>query len=196
MKAVVYLDTSILSLLGEYERRGAMRLPGREADASALIVLWRRDDLDFVSSPKAGQELSRNRARDSQVADLGVFDNLRHVVASIPRFVLHPRILVHRAAWSSVDQPGGPIHVISPPPFVSPTWQSLLDLRVFHSDDAEHVYHAMHARCDYFLTVDYKTILDPVTRNRDAVSTLCGALEFASPTQLLANCNRSTRQLG
>lgn len=55
--------------------------------------------------------------------------------------------------------------------------------KVFDKDDAEHIYHAIKARCDYFLTLDRKTILK---RAKKHVGQLNGLnIKFVSPGELI-----------
>ncbi len=61
---------------------------------------------------------------------------------------------------------------------------------IFDRDDAEHVFSAVKSNCDYFLTLDRKTILDRVPTNRDALARVCGGLRFVSPSELLAEVER------
>lgn len=58
--------------------------------------------------------------------------------------------------------------------------------RVFELDDAEHIFQAVKAKCDYFLTLDRSTIIDRVHSNRDFLARICPNMEIVDPGSLLA----------
>ncbi len=52
---------------------------------------------------------------------------------------------------------------------------------IFDDDDAEHILHALMAKCDYFVTFDKKTILNRAAKYHNEVQKLFDTLRLASP---------------
>jgi hypothetical protein len=67
--------------------------------------------------------------------------------------------------------------------WTDPIYQALK--AVFDPADAAHIAHAVHSNCEYFLTLDQKTILDRVKKHAAAVKDACGGLRFVTPEQLV-----------
>ena len=59
--------------------------------------------------------------------------------------------------------------------------------KIFKNGDEVHIYNAIKADCKYFLTLDYKTILDTIKKDRVLVEIkeICSDLEFVDPKKLL-----------
>ena len=52
---------------------------------------------------------------------------------------------------------------------------------IFDDDDAEHIVHALRAKCDYFMTLDQKTILHRAMDHAEEVASICGQMLLLSP---------------
>ena len=159
----VYLDTSVVSRTWD--------LKIKEPDANALAQLAERDDLHFVTSYKTLGEI------------LNTLDPKRRAML---RFVvgLMDKVRVRLLQYSGMIG-GAPIGAtMIGAGSTDPLLQQLQTL--FDRDDAEHIALAVRDGCDFFVTLDARTILGPVKANRDAVSKMCGALEFVSPKDLVA----------
>ncbi|GAB4273925.1 MAG: hypothetical protein Kow00111_27650 [Thermincola ferriacetica] len=57
--------------------------------------------------------------------------------------------------------------------------------QVFDIHDAEHIFQAVKGKCDYFLTLDYKTILNRVTSHQNQLAIICKEMKFVDPVKLL-----------
>lgn len=59
--------------------------------------------------------------------------------------------------------------------------------KIFKNGDEVHIYNAIKADCKYFLTLDYKTILDTIKKDRilAEIKEICSDLEFVDPKKLL-----------
>jgi hypothetical protein len=58
----------------------------------------------------------------------------------------------------------------------------LADLKtIFDPDDAIHIFQAVQSRCDLFLTLDVRTVINRVTNNQQRVAQLCPGLRFGDP---------------
>jgi len=57
--------------------------------------------------------------------------------------------------------------------------------QIFTEADAEHIFQAVKANCEFFLTVDYKTILKKVEQNRKRIENICPGTKFVDPPRLL-----------
>jgi hypothetical protein len=55
------------------------------------------------------------------------------------------------------------------------------ELNAIFDDDAEHIFQAVMANCDYFITFDKKTILKRVSRNKHELQKICGTMRLVSP---------------
>ena len=56
---------------------------------------------------------------------------------------------------------------------------------IFEKDDAEHIFQAIKSECDYFLTVDYSTILNRVEINKKILHDISPRTQIVDPIQLL-----------
>jgi len=56
---------------------------------------------------------------------------------------------------------------------------------IFDDDDAEHIFQAVRARCDYFITFDKKTILNRASKSQNEVQKICGTMRSVSPKDAL-----------
>jgi hypothetical protein len=146
------------------------------ADAYAALAALRRSGLiQFVTSEKSYQEVRRATNQNTSAV-------LQFLVSAFDEVA--PQTI--RLSGTIGGAPLG-----STP--LGGDWTDLLyeQLKsIFDSDDAEHIVHAVRADCDYFLTLDVKTILKRVSASQDAVAAACGKLKFVSPEDLVADLMR------
>jgi len=59
--------------------------------------------------------------------------------------------------------------------------------KIFKNGDEVHIYNAMKADCKYFLTSDYRTILNKIKKCevKEEMKEICPNLEFVDPEELL-----------
>lgn len=60
--------------------------------------------------------------------------------------------------------------------------------------DVNHVFQAVRSNCDYFLTLDHRTILHNAREHRGDLNEICPDLEFVSPSKLLHAVRRNERE--
>lgn len=171
---VVYLDTNILSRVTD------LNIP--EETAIAYRRLADIPGLSLVTSAKTKQEMERtpNGVRASMLVFLfGLF-------AKVP----------WRAAEYGGAINGAPLNMCA----LNGSWMhpALSELRaIFDEDDATHIFQAFQAGCQYFLTLDEKTILSRARQHHAALSSICPQLQFRSPIELVEEllplaCDRTT----
>jgi predicted nucleic acid-binding protein len=159
----VYLDVSILSRIPD--------LRVTEGTANALQAISRSGHYKFVTSQKSLQEILRteNAKRNAMLQFL---------------FMLLEQVEFHTVYYSGCIG-GAPIGAT---PIGGDGEDSLFTglKGYFEPDDADHIVQAIRGKCDFFLTLDQKTILDRVVTHHEEISKLCGTLAFVSPEQLCA----------
>jgi len=166
----VYLDTSIIS-----------RIPDPTVPvvvAEALRKLVRFGALNFVTSEKARSEILQT-TDTTRGAMLEFAAAAYRKVRSVPVY--------YNGAIG-----GAPINATP----IAGDWKHPLYgelTQIFDPDDAEHIVHAIQAKCDYFLTLDRKTILSRVAGRPADVRRICGALRFVSPQELVSILERERR---
>jgi predicted nucleic acid-binding protein len=137
--------------------------------ASDLLEILAKPDLKFVTSRKA-------------------LDEVRKTPDPIKRLRLECSVALVEKKTSQVGFPSPQVY--GGMLYGGFLWQSsplLCQLQnVFDPADAEHVFHAIRAKCRYFLTLDKKTILKRVRRKPSVLKPLCGDLEFCSPAEMVA----------
>lgn len=57
--------------------------------------------------------------------------------------------------------------------------------KIFKKKDINHIFNAIKDNCDFFLTLDYKSILKKTENNRGFIQKTCPNLKFADPKTLL-----------
>ena len=64
--------------------------------------------------------------------------------------------------------------------------------QIFSTSDAEHIFQATKSNCNFFLTLDYLTILKRVSTNNQQLKTICPNLSFVDAVTLLDNLKKSS----
>jgi hypothetical protein len=173
----VYIETSVLSRLTDYQRSGHMRL--RKAEVDALEQLAQRPELAFVTSSKTLEEFLKAADREHRIALQFLYSFLDKVQVEAYSFLPGA---VFRALPGGR---GGSIHVAGPAWVSNPLLARIAS--VFDLDDAEHIYQAIRGSCAFLLTVDFETILDRVDSQPDVVRAFCGNMTIVSPVRLLSS---------
>jgi hypothetical protein len=168
MPIKVYIDTNVIG-----HSKGCLKdddIPALEAIAKS-----KRDEVSFVISDTVEREVGATT--DDALRALLVF-----VARLSERVEVQPHQFPVRSAsffnsgqlqainWTGVRIGQAPLYA---------------DLRKhFSAVDAEHIFRAITSGCDYFLTLDYRTILDHVEKNQFAIDELCGVLRIVGPSRL------------
>lgn len=161
-KITVYLDTNIISRVPD------LRIS--EEDACALSNLAETGLVRFVTSQKTKQEILRtsNRKKNSLLQFLHA---LMMQVETVPVYY----------SGAIGDAPVGATPVAGD--WIDPVYSQFRD--IFDIDDAEHIVHALKANCDYFMTLDDKTILKPAKCDNEKIKAICGNMALLSPVDVL-----------
>ncbi len=160
---LVYLDTNILSRIPDPQ------VP--EQTAHALAKLTRLGGIKFVTSDKSKQEILKtpNQQRNS------LLQFLHALINKVPLYTVHYSGALGMAPLNATPVGGD---------WTDPTYAKLT--RIFEPDDAEHIVQALRAGCDYFMTLDVKTILNRVRANLAEVQEISGPMRFVAPEELVS----------
>jgi predicted nucleic acid-binding protein len=158
----VYLDTNVVSRLVDL-RISADR-------ARAYEILSNLPDVRFVTSEKAREEVRRATGQQKTAV-------LQLLVSFLDK--VQTSTLEHSGAYGEGAYGEGPYGG----GWTDPVYQTLRV--IFDPADAAHITHAVRSKCDYFLTLDQRTILDRVEQSETAVKEACGSLRFVTPEQLV-----------
>ena len=169
-ETTVYLDTNIIS-----------RIPDLQVDedtASALAKLAGMGMIRFVTSQKTKQEILKtpNPHRNSL---------LQFLHALIEKIRTTP--VYYSGAIGAAPLGATPIGG----DWTDPSYARLK--RIFDNDDAEHIVQALRANCDYFMTLDDKTILSRVKKHAVEVSSICGQMFLLSPEDVVKAIEENRR---
>lgn len=162
-KRTIYLDTNILSELHESDMA--------ESIALALARLVEIEGINFVTSIKTKAEILRtpDKVKNAKLQIFYAFINktpIRRIYISHGGAIGTGAIGADALGGGGWDEPD-PLYV-------------QLET-IFEEDDAHHIFQAVVGNCDYFMTLDEKTILRRVARHLDDIQKLCGAMKFVSP---------------
>jgi len=163
-KISIYLDTSIVSRIRDYGRLD-------DAAAQALEKLSEfSHQIHYVTSDTLTNEVARTKDPRTRGALL--------LFAAI----------IDKVPWEVPEHPGGwggaPFGVM---PWGAAGWTHPLYAglsEIFDRLDAHHLFLAVRAECDYFLTLDRKTIIERATAEQTRVSELCGKTTIVDPQEL------------
>ena len=158
----VYLDTSIISRLTD--------LNLSEDAALAYQLLAENQAVHLVTSSKTKQEFDKA----SNVVRNRALMVLYTLFSKIPHRIGEVSGCYGSAPYGRTRYGGG---------WVDPILQGLRG--IFEPDDAQHIFLAAKDECDYFLTLDKKTILSRVRANQPKIASLCGGMQFVSPEEML-----------
>lgn len=169
----VYIDTNIISRIIDQQVSDDI--------AAAYEQLAEAIDIEWLTSEVTDQEL-RNTTNKKKRAMLRAARRIAEKVKYIDlhtggRFILGGATLGEVAVGALTED--------------HPLYIKLK--QIFDPADAAHITQAVLSKCDYFLTLDKKTILSRVAQNSTVVGSLCGKLCFGDPIALCAIMERPFR---
>ncbi len=162
VRKTIYLDTNILSRIPD--------LKLSEESALAYEKLSQRDDIEFVTSAKTQQEINMTPNK----SQASVLNFLYSLFRKTPMRVSEYSGVYGDAPFGCTTFGGG---------WTDPLFRQLKD--IFEKDDAEHIFQATKSKCNYFLTLDKKSILNRVNSKLDKLNEICPNLVFTSPELIL-----------
>ena len=166
----VYLDANILSRITDYPRTGLS-----EDEKRAIGQVADVDKIDFVTSRKALDEFQRSSDPDRRELLKLVY----RLMSKIPSTELFEASLYGEALYGRASYGGSPDDLY-------------VQLKAFFDeDDAQHIFQAIKGHCDYFLTLDAKTILKRVRAQEKEVAALAGGMRFGTPAQIASELGLS-----
>lgn len=163
----VYIDTCIFSRL--------LDLRIKKKELIALELMTQNSSIEFMTSEKTLEEFL-NTKDDKRRLSLKILFRLINKVqshnTSYEEPALFGNIMFGEAPW------GGSVTRYNP------IFEKLET--IFDKDDADHIFQAISNDCDYFITLDKKTILSKVDQNEDFIKEFT-RLQIVSPVQLNNN---------
>lgn len=159
----VYVDTCLLS--------GIVNKDISKRELKSIEVLCDSKDVELCTSKKTLDEFLKAKDYKQRVA----FKLLYKIITKIPSENL---IIQGSATWGSV-------------PWGAATWGDGCSSenkifaklkKLFKPDDAEHIFQAVNAKCDYFLTLDNRTIL--LKNNKYELAKIAPGTKLVSPNGL------------
>ena len=158
----VYLDTNIFSRITD--------LKISSQAANAYRALADRQDIKLVTSPKTIQEIKQAPNKDRA----SVLHFIYSLFEKVPLQASEYSASISTASIGSTPIAGG---------WTDPLYSELK--KIFDPDDAEHIFQAAKSLCDYFLTLDKKSILNRVENNQEKLAELCPSLVFVHPEVII-----------
>jgi hypothetical protein len=165
-KLRAYLDTNILSRITD------LRISQKTINAYGKLSEF--EFIDFVTSDKTKREFGETR--NSNKASILSF--LYKIIDKIP-----PTNITHFGGGGYASSAFGGTAYGGGVSVEDPLFKNLKN--VFDQDDAEHIFHAIKASCNYFLTLDKKTILNRAKLQTKQLKTSCLKIVFCSPEKLV-----------
>ena len=145
-----------------------MRVSQKTAQAFERLAII--EGIKFVTSAKSREEILRT----SNPQKNSVLQFLYALIQKIPLHIVNYGAATGSAPTGATATGGD---------WIEPIYEELK--QIFDSDDAEHIFQALQASCDYFMTLDRETILNRVYANSTEVKRICGKMEFVSPEDLV-----------
>ena len=168
----VYLDTNILSRISD------LRISKKTAHALERLAII--EGIRFVTSAKSREEILRT----SNPHKNSVLQFLYALIQKIPL-----QIINYGAATGSGPTGAFP----TGGDWTEPIYEELN--QIFDPDDAEHIFQALQASCDYFMTLDRETILRRASGNPTEVKRICGKMEIVSPEDLVLAIEKNRKTI-
>lgn len=158
----VYLDTNLISRI----RDG--RVTARDALALEQLSEFSRH-IHYVTSDRLTNEVARTRDPRTR----GVLLLLAATLEKVPWEIANLSGCIGGAPIGAVSDGGGWTH---------PIYAGLF--KIFDEADAHHIFLAVQGGCDYFLTIDRRTIIDRLSSHTNRVAELCGRTKIVEPSEL------------
>jgi len=162
----IYIDTCIFSRLLD------LKITNNELEALNLVSDIEK--LEFITSEKTLEEFL-NTKDDKRRKALRVLFRLVTKVKNIHLTQTEPA-LWGTIMWGEAPWGGGVTRE-------KPLFKKLKN--IFDADDSNHIFQAINNECDYFLTLDRKTILSRIKPNKNELATIT-KMQFVSPLELYA----------
>ena len=144
-----------------------------EEQQKALDKICDYDCIDFVTSPVTLEEFNKTPQAHVRVA-LKVFYKLINKIPNV-------NFIKFEGGWSFPWK-----YPINFGTAVKDELYKKLK-KIFQKKDVLHIYNAIKGNCNYFLTLDYNTILDKLKNDKvvNELKEICPNLEFVNPKILL-----------
>ena len=165
----IYMDTCIISRIADQNIE--------PKEAKALRELGDLDNVRLLTSKKLTEEIQKapyETTRELLLFVAGQFGKVPYIEITIPTH------------WPWGSPPWGQL------PWGTGRWgrgqvDSVYDglRKLFEPDDTDHIFQATKNNCDYFMTLDDRTILKRVKAHKDELSLLCPKLKFGTPSEIL-----------
>lgn len=167
----IYLDTCTLSFL--YKKDVDIK------QAEALLSIIKNKDLEIVTSAMTKVEIDNAQNDYDRVVLNILYEMVGKVYAIPPKIPYSGRI--GETPWGV---PLGSSGYITDAIYVT--------LEPFFKDknDVAQIYYAVKTKCDYFLTVDKKTILKPYEKNRSVFDELIKPTKIVDPLTLVVQLKK------
>lgn len=173
---MIYVDTSILSRLTDYQRKGSTHMS--QDDAEALEWLADQRNLHLVTSPKLSYEIAKTSDK-LQRTSLKWAAKLLEEMEAVPEAAPRAQVIMGGLVGG---RRGGSSRMVGPASITDPVRTALGE--IFDTDDADHIFQAVKSGAHFFLTTDVKTIIGRASSKRPAVTAACGEMKFVSPADL------------
>ncbi len=160
----VYIDTCVV--------RETYKGTINDKDFQALTELTEIDFITFIVSDVMKEELGQIKD-DKQRASLAV---LYKIFRKCKRYATEYSVMpgaYSRTPYGRRSSAHDPLYI------------SVKKIFTQKDKDPEHIFQAIKNECDYYLTVDYKTILKKAETHEEELTSLFPNIKFVSPSSLL-----------
>ena len=164
MKIKVYLDTCIVSEV--YNKRIG------DDDYKALNDLTEMETIEFVVSGVMKEEFLKCPDENKR-NDLSIL------------YKIFNKCTLYNTVQAGLSGACGRTPAGRPPMHEDRLFKKIKTVFTQKDKDPEHIFQAVKNDCDYFLTVDYKSIIKKARNNKDILRAICPNLNFVGPTELL-----------
>lgn len=165
-KKLIYLDTCVLSRITDLKFESDI--------ANALEKICDSEKTELVTSDKTLEEFNNVKNDKKKTAFRLIYKLISKIQKKNPIIVTNSA-LFGDALFGSVPFGGDDSHVD----------ELLIELnKFFDKDDSDHIYQAIKNDCDYFLTLDYKTIINRYKRNKTEIDSLLSKTKIVDPIDL------------
>jgi hypothetical protein len=171
---VAYLDTNIVRDKVE-SRRVATTLPS----LMTTLTRWNQGDVNLVTSKTMKEELER--AKDIDPNDIAPY------IALYDQLVKVPYVAPSKPGTTSYTH-GGSLGFTHSAIQDNPLFEKLrniLGLGRSHWNDADHLFEAISAKSDFFITVDYNSILNHRPEVEAESAAASSPIKLRDPTEFV-----------
>lgn len=164
----MYVDTCVLS--DTTDSRDVIN----EATIDAIDLICDNANIDLVTSKKTLEEFLNTVNKKRRVG----LKLLYRLISKVPS----EKLITYKPAMFGTFSFGRAVlggHVSR----TNPLYANLK--QIFDKADAEHIFQAVKSNCQYFLTVDERTILKRARENNDKIKLICPNIKFVNPVELV-----------